>query len=629
MVARLSWELCGMTTDSALARLQPSVDLARDHISGPVDAPVTLVEYGDYECTHCQRAHRGILRVRDERLPGQLRYVFRHLPNRRLHEHATLAAEAAEAASAQGKFWEMHEHLFTHQQLDRDSLLQAAATMELDVERFARDLDEHTYAARVDDDLASAARSGANATPTFFVDGLRYDGPWDVESLHDAVSKPLGWRLRLLANQFAGLSASSSMLMLLGVVAALVWANSPWRDGYRHLWEAPLALGVAGHALNLSLHHWVNDGLVVIFFLVVGLEIRRELTVGELTSPRQAALPIAAAIGGMLCPALIYLLFNAGGEASHGWGVPMGTDTAFALGLLALLGRRVPLSLRVFVAAAAIADDVGSIVVIALFYTASIKFSSLGLALMLWGVALLLNRIRVYGTLPYAILGLMLWFAVLDSGVHPTLAGVLLAFAIPTRSAPNAAALLAQTESIFQGIEAPAVGEVDESRYQAAVRALEALVERLLSPAQRLARDLQPWSAYLVLPVFAFANAGIELSVSARNFLEPVSLGVMLGLFLGKPLGLSFGSWVAIRTGLATKPEDMGWRQIVGAGFLCGIGFTMAFFIAGVAFSHPQTLALAKLSTLAASVLAAIVGWTMLQFTHHLRLSGRASRADV
>jgi NhaA family Na+:H+ antiporter len=602
-----------MIDHTGSTRLWPPVAPTRDHISGPVDAPVTLVEYGDYECPYCSRAHRGILRVRDERFPGKLRYVFRHLPNRRVHPHAQLAAEAAEAAAAQGKFWEMHAHLFTHQDaLDREGLIGAARAIGLDVDRFIRELDDETYANRVDDDLSSAERSGASSTPTFFIDGRLYDAPWDIESLADAVSKPLGWRIRLLAERFAGLSASSGLLMLLAVVAALAWANSAWRESYRRLWEATMQIGIGGYAIDLSLEHWVNDGLIVIFFLVVGLEIRRELTVGELATPRQAALPIAAAIGGMLCPALIYLFFNRGAVTAHGWGVPIGTDTAFALGLMALLGRRVPLSLHVFVAAAAIADDVGSIVVIALFYTTHIAWGSLVLATFLWGAAFALSQARIYRALPYAVIGVLMWLMVLRSGVHPTLAGVLLAFAIPTRSGPNAAALLAQTESILQGIEAPAIGEANEGTYQAAIRALEQMVERLLSPAQRLARNLQPWSSYLVLPIFAFANAGIELSVSPREFLQGVSLGVIFGLLVGKPLGISLGAWLAVRAGVATRPDDMRWPQIVGVGVLCGIGFTMAFFIAGVAFDDPHTLELVKLSVLAASVTAAAAGSLIL-----------------
>jgi NhaA family Na+:H+ antiporter len=213
--------------------------------------------------------------------------------------------------------------------------------------------------------------------------------------------------------------------------------------------------------------------------------------------------------------------------------------------------------------------------------------------------------------------------------VHPTLAGVLLAFAIPTRGAPNSAVLLAQAESIFQSVEAPAIGEATEARYQAAVRALEGMVERLLSPAQRLARDLQPWSAYLVLPMFAFANAGVELAVKPRDFLEPVSLGVMLGLLVGKPLGILLGAWLAVAAGLASKPGDIQWSQVVGAGVLCGIGFTMAFFIAGVAFDSPPTLALAKLSILAASVVAAAVGWTILDTVHRRRRNRLTTRSTA
>ncbi len=604
-----------MTREPGRPRLQPPVDLARDHASGPTDAPVTLVEYGDYQCSYCRRAHRGILRVRDERLPGRLRYVFRHLPNRRVHRHAQLAAEAAEAAAAQGRFWEMHDYLFTHQRaLDRDGLIRAAAAIGLDVERFTRELDEHVHAARVEEDVASAAESGAAATPTFFVDDRRYDGPWDVESLVDAVTKPLGWRIHLLVEQFAGLSTSSGLLMLLGVIAALLWANSPWRAGYERLWEAPLSLGVGTRALDLSLRHWVNDGLIVIFFLVVGLEIRRELTVGDLASPRRAALPIAAAVGGMACPALVYLLFNAHGPASRGWGVPMGTDTAFALGVLALLGPQVPVALRVFVAAAAIADDVGSIIVIGAFYTADVQAWSLLCAAALWAAALALNWARVYRVLPYAGIGVLLWYAVLRSGVHPTLAGVLLAFAIPTRSAPTAAGLLAQAESIFRSIEAPAIGETTAARYQSAVRSLERMVERLLSPAQRVGRDLQPWSAYLVLPVFAMANAGVDLTaVTWRELLSPPSLGIVTGLLVGKPVGFVLGAWCAVRAGIAAGPSDFSWSQLAGAGVVAGIGFTMAFFIAGLAFRSADSLAVAKLSTLVASAAAGTVGWLLLR----------------
>ncbi len=604
-----------MTT--APTRLQPPVDPARDRISGPVDSRVTLLEYGDYQCAYCRRAHPGIKELRDERLPGQLRYVFRHFPNQRLHPQAQLAAEAAEAAAAQGRFWDMHEYLFAHQDaLDRDSLVQGARALGLDAARFARELDEHTYAARVREDFQSAEQSGATATPTFFVNDRRYDGPWDQESVLEAIEKPLGWKIRLLAEQFAGLSASSGLLMLVGALVALLWANSPWRDAYAALWETEFAITLGGHALGLSLHEWVNDGLIVIFFFVVGLEIKRELTVGHLAGRQRAALPIAAALGGMLCPALLYLLFNAGGPASHAWGVPIATDTAFALGLLAMLGRRVPLSLRIFVAAAALADDVGAILVIAMFYTHDLAPVSLALAGALFGVALILNGMRVYRPLPYAVAGIALWAAVLYSGLHPTLAGVLLAFAIPTHSAPNTNTLLGQSVAIFRSLETPAIGERSEARYQSAVRALEAMIERMLSPSQRLERDLQVWSAYVVLPLFALANAGITLSADALALLNPVSLGIVLGLALGKPLGITLGAWLAVRAGVAAKPDDFIWRQVAGAGFLCGIGFTMSFFIADVAFAGSELLPLAKFSVMLASVISGAAGWLLLRADH-------------
>lgn len=594
-------------------RLRPPVDAGRDHILGPADARVTLVEYGDYQCPYCRRAHAGIQRLNEERLEGQMRYVFRHLPNTRLHPQARLAAEAAEAAAAQGRFRDMHERLFAHEDaLDRDSLVQAAAELGLDAERFARELDEHAHAERVEEDLSSGRRSGARATPAFFINGRRYDGPWDEESLLEAIEQPLGLRLRLLAREFAGLSASAGLMMIAAAVLALVWANSPWSESYAALWQIRLDIAIGGRTLALSLHDWINDGLIVVFFFVVGLEIKRELAGGELAEPRRAALPLAAAVGGMLGPALLYLLFNAGGPWAHGWGVPSATDTAFALGLLALLGRRVPLSLRVFVATLAIADDVGAILVLAFFYTENISWLSLALAAVLFGLAMAFNRARVYRALPYALLGIALWLAVLFSGVHATLAGVLLAMAIPTRSPPNPAGLLDQSVAAFRSIEAPQHGE-HEAHYQSAVRTLETVVERMLSPAQRLERDLQPWSSYLILPLFALANAGVPLSAETFDPLHPVTLGVVLGLVVGKPLGITLGSWLAVRAGLADEPRDITWGQLVGAACLCGIGFTMSIFIAGAAFTDAAILTLVKVSVMLASVLAGVIGWLVLR----------------
>lgn len=595
-------------------RLTPDIDSSRDHIWGSANAPVTIVEYGDYQCTYCHSAHQSIRRLREQRLGDRLRYVFRHFPNTRLHPNAWLAAQAAEAAASQNRFWEMHEYLFSHQdKLNRDCLINAAGELGLDVDQFARELDSPSIDERVKADFSSAENSNAYSTPTFFINGRRYDGAWDDESTMEAIEKPLGYKLRSLAQEFAGLSASAGLLMLVAALLALVWANSPWSASYVALWHTELEISFGDFSLPLSLHHWINDGLIVVFFFVIGLEIKRELIAGELSDPRQAALPIAAAVGGMVFPAAIYLLFNVGSDVSLGWGVPMATDTAFALGLLAMLGRRVPLSLKVFVAALAITDDVGAILVLALFYTADISLPSLGVAGVLFGVALALNRARVYRVLPYVLVGIALWLAMFFSGVHTTLAGVLLALAIPTRSPPNTAGLLSQSMSAFHSLEMPPHGERNESRFQSTVRTLETVVERLLSPAQRMERDLQPWSSYLILPLFALANAGIELSVGAFDLLHPLSAGIMLGLVLGKPMGIMFGAWLAVFTHLAAAPLDYSWRQLAGGACLCGVGFTMSIFIASAAFTEPTILTLAKLSVILASLIAGAIGWFMLR----------------
>ncbi len=580
---------------------------------GPPDAPTELVEYGDYECPYCRGAHAGLKRIR-ERLGDRLKYAFRHLPNAKLHPHAELAAEAAEAAAAQGKFWEMHDALMTTNDApDRARMVRMAEEIGLDVPRFVADLDAHRFAARVREDLGSALASGARGTPTFYVNGRRYDGAWDEHAIDEAINPPLAFRVRRLSQDFAGLPASGGALLLIGAIVALLWANSPWRASYDVLWEQPFLLRLGGGELALSLREWINQGLMAVFFFVVGLEVKRELTVGELASLRRAALPIAAAVGGMIVPAALYAYVNLGRPEIHGWGVVMSTDTAFVLGLLALLGPRVPFSLKVFVAALAIADDVGAILVIGAFYTQNVSLVALGAAGALFVLGLGLNRARVYRPLPYALLGVALWLAVVYSGVHATIAGVLLAIIIPTRAPPATSGLLNQSIAAFRNLEAPLPGrESDETHYQAGVRTLETVVERLLSPAQRLERDLQPWSAYFVLPLLALANAGIPVDVGADALLSRVSLGIVLSLVVGKPVGIALASVAMVRAGWTELPAGITWRHVAGAGCLCGIGFTMAIFIAYAAFDDPATLSLAKLSTMLASVVSPLLGFALL-----------------
>jgi NhaA family Na+:H+ antiporter len=599
---------------SASGKLDQPVSPARDHISGPHQALMQLVEYGDYECPHCRRAHRAVHGMQD-RFGDEFSYTFRHLPNVKLHPNARLAAEAAEAASAQGKFWEMHDAMFeSTDPLDFERLCAIAESLDLDMDEFRASLTDHTHDARVQEDLDSAIRSHSQGTPTFYVNGRRYDGAWDSDALAEALQPRLGFRLKSLSQDFAGLPAAGGLVLLVSAVIAMIWANSPWAHSYMEFWETDLVIGVGAWQLSHTFQEWINEGLMALFFFIVGLEVKRELTVGELASLRKAALPIAAAIGGLVAPAVLYLGFNFGTEVAHGWGIPISTDTAFTLGLLALLGPSIPFSLKIFVAALAIADDVGAILVISVFYSSDLNITALAAMVGLFMLGVGLNQARVYRPLPYAVLGIALWLAVLYTGVHATLAGVLLAMLIPTRSPPTTGGLLDQTIAAFKSLEAPLHEQhADEGRYQAVVRTLETVTERLQSPAERLEHNLQPWSTYFVLPLLALANAGIPISLGDAELLNPLSLGIVLGLVVGKPLGIALATWLIVKTGVAHLPEGINWRILLGASCLCGIGFTMSIFIANAAFTDVATLQLSKLSIIVASVVAALLGWVLLR----------------
>jgi NhaA family Na+:H+ antiporter len=365
----------------------------------------------------------------------------------------------------------------------------------------------------------------------------------------------------------------------------------------------------------MSLLHWVNDGLLTIFFLVVGLEIKREFTVGHLAHWRAAALPVAAAIGGMVAPPVLYLSVIPQGVWSHGWGVPMATDTAFAVALIVMLGRRVPVELRIFLTAAAIVDDIGAIVVVALFYSGELHAGYLAAAAVLTGALALLNRSRVYRLSPYVLLGVALWACVHAGGLHATLAGVILALFIPTRPPPDLKALMTQASTIVAA-GARQGGEVLRSGPSLpALRALDAIHDRLESPADRLLRHAGARSSYLVLPLFALANAGVVLAAGVWSGHKPLVLAIMAGLVIGKPLGLMSASVLAVRLGIAVKPDAYSWRQLAGAGALAGIGFTMSLFIAGQAFPMSADFAAAKIAVFAASVLSAAIGMALLWTT--------------
>ncbi len=416
---------------------------------------------------------------------------------------------------------------------------------------------------------------------------------------------------------FAHKQSSGGIILIAATVIALIWANSPWGESYVALWHTKLTVGAGDYFISKDLTHWINDGLMAVFFLVVGLEIKREVLVGELSSVRNAALPVAAALGGATVPALIYLLINAGTEGSAGWGIPMATDIAFALGVLALLGQRAPTTLKVFLTALAIVDDIVAVLVIALFYTSEISWGALGVGAVFLAALVVANLLGVGRTLVYAVLGAGLWLCFLLSGVHATIAGVLLAFTVPAVSFIDPGAFLERSRYVLDRFEkAGEKGEnvlTNEER-QAALHALNHATYKLEPPLHELEHALHPWVVFAIMPIFALANAGVPLGGDlAATLTSPVALGIVAGLVLGKQLGVTLVAWLAVRGGLSELPRGIGWRHIYGAGWLAGIGFTMSLFISDLAFPDGSLVEDAKLGILAASLIAGVVGWTILR----------------
>lgn len=582
-----------------------------DHVLGPSGAAITLVEYGSYACPYCRAANDRIATVRDD-LGDRLRYVFRHKPLTG-NDIARRAAVLAEQATPE-QFWDVHVALMTRSaELTEDDLVAVAQMIQADGHATAAkgELRDHAKK-RVEGDEASARASGVLVTPTFFINSRRYDGPWDESSFEDAMLGSLGHRVRAAALDFASWAPSAGLLLLLAAVLAIAAMNTGFGEAFEHFWERPVGIAFGGTAFSMSLRHWINDGLLTIFFLVVGLEIKREFTVGRLASRKSAAMPIAGALGGMAVPALIYLLFIPSGPWAHGWGVPMATDTAFAVALIAILGSRVPVELRIFLTAAAIVDDIGAIAVVAVFYSGALQLTWLAAALIIVGALALLNRWHVYALTPYTLLGIALWACVLAGGLHATLAGVTLALFIPTRPPANLQALMTQARAIVTA-EARRSGEVLHHGLSAiGLRALDAIHDRIESPADRLLRRVGPRSSYIVLPLFALANAGVVLSTSVIGGHETLMLAIAAGLAIGKPAGFMIACALAVRLGLALKPNEYSWRQLLGAGALAGIGFTISLFIAGEAFRQPADFAAAKIAIFAASVVSAIIGILIL-----------------
>jgi NhaA family Na+:H+ antiporter len=419
---------------------------------------------------------------------------------------------------------------------------------------------------------------------------------------------------RSMLERFVHNETSGSILLFAGTVTALVWANSPWAASYFALWKLPLQLG-RRPLLSMDLHHWIDDGLMVLFFLVVGLEIKREIVKGELSSVRQAALPIIAALGGMILPALLYFALNRSGVGAPGWGIPMATDIGFAMGVLALLGKRIPSSLRVFMLALAIVDDVGAILVIAFFYTPTISLPALlaaaGLLALLLVVAIRRAPISVY-----VIVGLFFWAAVLRSGVHATIAGVILGLVAPITPKFRPEELAESAEPLLRTFRTQILSESKASA-EATLTALAQLLDGTDSIAERLERSLHPWVCFLVLPLFALASAGVTLSTEQLKlaYSSSIALGIFLGLLLGKAVGITLFSFLAVKFKIAGMADGLTWAGITGVGILAGVGFTVALFISGLCFAEDSLVASAKVAVIAASLAAGTIGYFFLRIS--------------
>jgi NhaA family Na+:H+ antiporter len=399
---------------------------------------------------------------------------------------------------------------------------------------------------------------------------------------------------------FLHTESAGGAVLVAATVVALVWANSPWKASYFELWDTHLSVSLGARTLDLTLRGWINDGLMALFFFVVGLEIKRELVEGELRDPRRAVLPAIAALGGMLVPAAIYLAINAGGDAVAGWGIPMATDIAMAVGVLTLLGRRVAPSLKLFLLALAIVDDIGAILVIAVFYAEAIHYDALVVSILIAVAVIVLRRLRVWYTPLYGVLGLTMWFFLHESGIHATLVGVVLGLMAPTRP-------IRQREMV----DADVLADIATPE---TARETVTLARESVSTVEWLEQILHPWTSFVIVPLFALANAGVLLNASVVDdaLTSRVTWGVVAGLVAGKLVGVTAFTWLAVRLRIGTLPDGARWSNVVGVAALAGIGFTVSIFVAGLAFDEPRLTEQAKIGILLASVLAGLLGVLLL-----------------
>lgn len=425
-------------------------------------------------------------------------------------------------------------------------------------------------------------------------------------------------------------ASAGGVVLLFAALVAIIWINSPWGDSYVSFWHTHVSIDLALFTIEEDLRHWVNEALMTVFFFVVGLEVKREIVHGELSDRRRAALPVIAALGGMIFPALIFTGFNLGGPGEGGWGIPMATDIAFAVGVISILGNRVPFGVKILLLALAVADDIGAIVVIAVFYTSGLSLAWLAGAAAVFGVIVVSNRLGVRNLNVYVVLGALMWVAMLESGVEATLAGVALGLLAPASYFYDPQTYPDVAEDLIRRFrEALLVGSKDEQ--EGILRQMADLTEGTEAPLERLERALQPWVSFGILPLFALANAGVVLNadVISEALTSPVSRGAALGLLIGKPMGIFLFTFLAVRLGVASLPNRATWGDILGVGLIGGIGFTVALFVTNLAFTDPALLDQAKIGVFFASILAGAFGFMFLRLSATARENGLQIGAHV
>lgn len=439
-----------------------------------------------------------------------------------------------------------------------------------------------------------------------------------LEELQEKMPKSPIDKIIAPVNRFIHLEYTSGAVLLLSVIVAIFWANSTFSATYHHVWEIPLSVGFADIVFSQPLHIWINDGLMAVFFFVIGLELKREFMDGELSTIKKASLPMVAALGGMVVPALLYFLINRGTEAAHGWGIPMATDIAFALALLSIAGKHIPGSVKVFLSALAVADDLGAVLVIAFFYTADLNFLPLGIAGLILAFMMFGNLLGIRSSIFYLIMGAGVWMGFLLSGVHATIAGVLTAFTIPATVKVNELVYATKLKTLVSTFEQeiPRNSTLTTPEQHETLEQIRSLSVAAETPLQKIEHALHPYVAFVIMPLFALANAGMVIGADFFTaIINPVSIGVITGLIVGKFTGILLFTWLMVKFKVARLPYQSNWNHITGVALLAGVGFTMSLFISNLAFDDLYMINQAKYGILLASIIAGILGTIALKRT--------------